>query len=186
VRSLVGWIQQLGFLVFFAALTQILLPSGELRKTVRLVVGLVIILAVIEPAVDWIAGGTGSLDWESVTRPAAPVSGGRYVEEGERLAGEAMAGVETAWRAQAERELAAFLNLIPEVQQASVELFLGQGRVQRVRLRLALDVPDGEEAARTGVEERARRLVEGLLPEVNAERVEIVWESASTIDEDGR
>ena len=40
--SLAAWIQHLGFLVMFAALSQILLPRGELRNAVRLVVGLVL------------------------------------------------------------------------------------------------------------------------------------------------
>ena len=60
MSTLVAWIQQLGFLVFFAGLAQILLPDNDLRKVARLVIGLVLILAVIEPVVGWLNGADSS------------------------------------------------------------------------------------------------------------------------------
>lgn len=181
--SLVGWIQQLGFLVVVAALTQILLPASEIRKTARLVIGLVIILALVEPAVEWLAGGAASWQWDERSGAAASLAGARYIEEGQRLREASLSGVEAAWRDQAERELAAFLSLVPGVDGAGVELEMGDGRVRRVAVRLVAGELDGGEAGRRAAEERVRRLAGAMLAGAGQAEVEIVWDVRATSDD---
>ncbi|MCL4425991.1 MAG: stage III sporulation protein AF [Firmicutes bacterium] len=47
------WIRQIALLMIFASLTGLLVPSGQLRRYFRLVLGLVILLAVLGPLVRW-------------------------------------------------------------------------------------------------------------------------------------
>ena len=49
VQPVWRWMEQLAFLVLFAGLVEIALPSGDVRKAVRLLAGLVVMLAVVEP-----------------------------------------------------------------------------------------------------------------------------------------
>src|SRR5690606_12852599 len=114
----------------FAALSQILLPRGELRNAVRLVVGLVLIVAVVEPAAGWIARGDlpwGGNGWSW----GVAVPGGAPAHRGSALAATALAEVEAAWRRQSERELAALLALIPGVARAGLRLAVNGGEESR-------------------------------------------------------
>lgn len=182
MRSLSAWIQQLGFLVFLAGLAEILLPAGDVRKTARLVVGLVVILAVIEPAIGWILDGAGAPAWRGSPDLSPLLAGREYAEEGARIAGAALAGVEEAWRVQAQRELAAFLGLIPGVSRAGVELLLDEGRILWVQARLAPEAGESGTASRDTIEDRARRLIQGILPGVPLAGIEIVWDEAAAED----
>ncbi|WP_353947936.1 stage III sporulation protein AF [Sporolactobacillus sp. Y61] len=44
-----GWISQLVLIVLFAVILEILLPSGGFQKYVKLVVGLVLIVVLLDP-----------------------------------------------------------------------------------------------------------------------------------------
>ena len=175
--SLAAWIQHLGFLVMFAALSQILLPRGELRNAVRLVVGLVLIVAVVEPAAGWIARGDlpwGGNGWSW----GVAVPGSDPAQRGSEVAAAALAEVEAAWRRQSERELAALFALIPGVEDAEVALFVEAGRVSGVAVTLVPEPGEDSAEGRRGAEERARRLAAGLLPGVPPGAVAIAWSAA--------
>jgi stage III sporulation protein AF len=44
-----AWAQQLVFLILFVTVVEMILPAGELRRYTKMVVGLVVILAVLDP-----------------------------------------------------------------------------------------------------------------------------------------
>lgn len=176
VRTLVDWIRQLGFLVFFAGLVQILLPDNDLRKTARLVIGLVFVLAVIEPMVAWLDGawlldeavGAGAGGWFS--------SGESYVREGERLAADVLARAQDEWRLQAERELAALIALVPGVKEVEVTVSMGDGEVSEVGVRLIPAVGRGDETTiGHDADGQVRRLIQAFLPGVTGERIRVAW-----------
>lgn len=176
MSALVAWIQQLGFLVFFAGLAQILLPDNDLRKVARLVIGLVLILAVIEPVVGWLNGAELLRQLDGGGAAGLLPSGEPHVRRGEELVATAVARVQGEWLAQTERELAALAGLVPGVTQADVTILLAGQGIDGVEVRLAAAGPSSDEGVDEAVEGRVRRLIEGLLPGLSGERIRIVWE----------
>lgn len=179
MRALFDWIAQLGFLVFFAGAVQILLPDNDLRKAARLVIGLVLIVAVIEPAVAWL-DGAAFLDDSAAASAGWLSSGEAHIRRGQELAEEAMALAQAEWLARAERELAALAALVPGVEEAEVSLWMGDGGVEAVDVRLRPAEGSGDPGAQRVAEERVRRLVEAFWPSVDWGRVSVVWPGEST------
>lgn len=177
MRTLAAWIGQLGFLVFFAGLVQILLPDNDLRKVARLSIGLVLILAVVEPVVGWL-DGSGGMAWieRAVGSIGTAPSGEPYVRRGQELAATAWSRVQEDWRIQAERELATFVSLVPGVKDARVTIVAGEDRIKEVEVRLAPASSDADLEELAAVEGHVRRLVGGLLLGDSASQTRIVWE----------
>ncbi len=175
MRALATWIGQLGFLIFFAAVVQILLPDNDVRKAARFATGLVLLFAVVEPVVGWLDGARG-LAWleRSVESASVIPSAEPYVRRGEALTAAAWSKVEQQWRFEAERELAALLHLVPGVKEAQVELTAGPDGVREVEVRLKAPDAGPEELAL--IEDQVRKLVGGLALGGLEEPVTIVWE----------
>lgn len=57
-----AWVRQLIFLALFASFFELLLPSGALQKFVRVIVGLLIMLAVLRPAAEFFEARLGGGD----------------------------------------------------------------------------------------------------------------------------
>jgi stage III sporulation protein AF len=53
------WVRQLIFIILFATVAEVLLPAGDLRRYVKMVLGLVVMVAMITPVVDMWKGN----DW---------------------------------------------------------------------------------------------------------------------------
>jgi stage III sporulation protein AF len=51
-----AWAQQLVFLILFVTVVEMILPAGELRRYTKMVVGLVVILAVLDPLLQVVQG----------------------------------------------------------------------------------------------------------------------------------
>jgi len=101
------WMRQLIFIILFATVAEVLLPAGDLRRYVKMVLGLVVIVAMITPAADLWKGA----DWlESLLfvelDAAVPAGNSAWTKEedptakGVRLAEEALAGVLERWAAE--------------------------------------------------------------------------------------
>lgn len=58
--AVIAWVRQLVFLVLFAAFFELLLPSGALQKFIRVIVGLLVLLAVLRPAAEFFAAHLSS------------------------------------------------------------------------------------------------------------------------------
>lgn len=174
MRALFDWIGQLGFLIFFAGAVQILLPDNDLRKAVRLVVGLVLIVAVVEPAVAWLDGASFLEDpaWAGAVRLP---SGEAHIRRGQELAAEALVLAQDEWRFRAERELAALAALVPGVEAAEVTVRAGEGGIEAVDLRLRAEPQVDGPGAQEDVEGRVRRIIEAFLAGADPERINVVW-----------
>lgn len=71
IAALTGWIKGIIYIVLFAAFLEFLLPSGQMRKFIRVIIGLFIMLAVLNPIVTIL--GRGQTDellpaWRDLSR----------------------------------------------------------------------------------------------------------------------
>lgn len=172
MQSVTAWVQQIAFLVLFAGLVEIVLPSGEVRKAVRLVVGLVVMLAVVEPFTGWVAdpdGGLVEAVAERLVDDATP-----FINAGTELAEGGFEQARTLWKSQAERELGALLGLVDGVQQARVAVSQGD-RFGAGRLLVLLSIEPGVtgEAERERVISRVKSFVIQLFPHLGTEAVDV-------------
>lgn len=120
MRALSSWMQQLGFLVLFAGLVELALPDSDVRKVVRLLVGLVIILAVVEPIAVFVEDG----DWlERVTLQALIDDGREHLQAGEELARSFQEQAKEVWQRGAEHEIATMILLIDGIEDAEVRVY---------------------------------------------------------------
>jgi stage III sporulation protein AF len=117
------WARQLAFLVLFATVVEMILPAGDLRRYVKMVLGLMVVLAVVDPLVRVIQGS----DWMEVA--LGPLAVGAPAENavaaGIRLTQAAMSQAESDVRADTEEQMAALLLALEGVAEAQVELAHG-------------------------------------------------------------
>lgn len=173
VQPVWRWMEQLAFLVLFAGLVEIALPSGDVRKAVRLLAGLVVMLAVVEPFTGWVTDPAGGLMPAGPLRPGADA--GAYIKAGEELAEAGAARALALWKNQVERELGAMLGLVEGVRRADASVHFDERLgAQKVSIRLGLE-PDLEgESGKERVVSRVKGFVAQLFPYLNAEAVD-VW-----------
>lgn len=116
-----NWASQLVFLVMFAAVSEILLPPGHIRRDVKMVVGLVVVIAVISPLVALVKGS----DWLEplfyMELPAA-AAGDEAVADGIALREKALAQEVDAQSEQVAGDTESFLLLLTELESAQVDL----------------------------------------------------------------
>ena len=180
------WMEQLAFLALFAGLVEIALPSGDVRKAVRLLAGLVVMLAVVEPFSGWVADPLGGLAPAGPARPAADA--GAYIKAGEELAEAGAARALALWKSQAERELGAMLGLVEGVRWADASVHLDEGSgAHKVSVRLRLEPEFEGEAGEERAVSRVKGFVARLFPYLEAEAVD-VWIDVETapLEEDRR
>ena len=54
IELLSGWLKQIVILVLIAAFMDLLLPNNSMERYIKLVMGLLIILAILSPVFQWI------------------------------------------------------------------------------------------------------------------------------------
>lgn len=148
MTALWGWIRSIVLLLIVLMGFELLLPRSAFRNYVRLVAGVILVLTVVEPVLDWLGAGLPVL-------PAAVLSGaapGRLagVPEGgagrvpvdrlERVVGEQIGEAFRRQLEQTVRELA----LRWGVADASAEVALGEDGFTVARVRLLVTPPGGE------------------------------------------
>lgn len=57
IAALTGWLKGIIYIVLFAAFLEFLLPSGQMRKFIRVIIGLFIMLAVLNPIITVLSRG---------------------------------------------------------------------------------------------------------------------------------
>lgn len=88
-----GWVKNIILIVLFASFLELLLPNSSLQRFIRVIMGLLIMLAILNPAIDLVQGnwavgdiptlGTGGQKQADIVRSA-----NMAVEERDRLAKE--------------------------------------------------------------------------------------------------
>lgn len=146
------WVHDLVVVVFFAGVAYLLLPENNLRPYARLVIGLVVIAALLGPALEL-------LRWE----PEMWSSGGLFAEgdatsvvaDGQMLAATARRRVMEDNRDRLEAHVAGVVELILGEAPADLEVVWGLDGIEKVRVHAPSIARD--DAARVA------RLAAGLL-----------------------
>ncbi|MDF2564221.1 MAG: stage sporulation protein, partial [Massilibacillus sp.] len=63
IETLTNWVKGLMMLVLFAAFLELILPSSNMQKFVRLIIGLLIMLAILNPMIDFL---TKDFNWKAI------------------------------------------------------------------------------------------------------------------------
>lgn len=172
MEALSRWMQQLAFLVLFAGFVEIALPSGEVRKAVRLVAGLVVMLAVVEPLAGWVTGPAAG--WLDAFAMRTAIDGAAYIEAGEALARESAGQARELWKSQAERELGAMLGLVEGVRRAEVAIDLDERLGARgVSVRVWAEPGPSAGAGAERVISRVKGFLAQLFPQLGTEAVDV-------------
>lgn len=63
IETLTNWVKGLMMLVLFAAFLELILPSSNMQKFVRVIIGLLIMLAILNPVTDFL---TKDFSWKAI------------------------------------------------------------------------------------------------------------------------
>lgn len=142
MEALSAWVKHLIFLVLFAAFLDLLLPNQSMRSFLRVVVGLCIMAAVLQPLVSFIEEGAQA--------GGAPAMGAAQAKEGAPYAApdDRLKRLKyAAYRRELERQIQATAMAEPSVALAKAQVTLSaraetdpRGGIERVDLWIA---PDG-------------------------------------------
>lgn len=161
--AVVAWVRQLVFLALFAAFFELLLPSGALQKFIRVIVGLLIMLAVLRPAADFFAahlsGGAAPALCTLLAEPRAQAD-----------AAAAEKTVRAVYKRELERQLEAAVDAVQGVAAVRGEVFLAQESDGAAKVRkVVLHIWPEEARAARGIRVDLREKEEAA--ELNAQTV---------------
>jgi stage III sporulation protein AF len=57
IAALTSWIKEIIYIILFATFLEFLLPNGQMRKFIRVIIGLFIMLAILSPVMDIMSRG---------------------------------------------------------------------------------------------------------------------------------
>lgn len=142
IDGMSAWVKNLIFLVLFAAFLDLLLPNQSMRSFLRVVVGLFIMTAVLQPLASFIEDGAQAGGAPAVAPMQTKVDA-RFAAADENLARLKYA----AYKRELERQIQAAAMAEPTVARAKAHVTLGarveadpRGGIERVELWIA---PDG-------------------------------------------
>lgn len=153
--SLIAWVRQwianIIALIFLATLLELLLPRGSLQRFVRVVMGLLVMLAVLQPVFSLMAQGFG-LDGLRVATDDRGIDIDRILADAERLREQNSDLTRETYRRQVESSMAQRLARLPGVGSVScrVELTAGAGGNIGAIAAVTVTVMPGEAAATAG------------------------------------
>lgn len=180
-----AWVRNLAFLVVFVTIAEMLLPAGEMRKFVRFVLGLVLILAIVNPLADLVTQGRWSLSLMPsllAWRPEAPSTD--WEEEAAAVNARGQAAAVAQYQAGLSAQMRGFLSLRSDLQPVAVEPRIGaDGQVDQIRVHMSEQAEQPGGSARSGEEPRAARAmrVRRLLADlygIDPAQIEVIWVGA--------
>ncbi len=146
MAALSDWIRTLILVVLLASFLEMVLPGGEVRKFVRLVVGLLVVLAVVDPLVRWLPTGGAWLLRPTAPRSETTAEIDRWLAQGQALTQRGAEAVMSRYRqvvGQQAASLAALTAGVPADAQVQLD---ADGRL--VGLQVWLHGEDLEQRSR--------------------------------------
>lgn len=132
--SLIAWVRQwianIIALIFLATLLELLLPRGSLQRFVRVVMGLLVMLAVLQPVFSLMAQGFG-LDALRVATDDRGIDIDRILADAERLREQNSNLALEAYRRQVESSMEQRLVRLPGVRSAVCRVELATDAARR-------------------------------------------------------
>ncbi len=115
-------VRELVILIILAVTLELLLPHGDLRRYVRMVLGLLIIVAVLQAGVSfWNRDLAADLSWVSLGQPDQEATA-EILREGERLWQLGQSRAQTEYEQGLARQIKALAGLNPDVAVAEVRV----------------------------------------------------------------
>nr|WP_092067321.1 stage III sporulation protein AF [Dendrosporobacter quercicolus]NSL46523.1 stage III sporulation protein AF [Dendrosporobacter quercicolus DSM 1736]SDL54182.1 stage III sporulation protein AF [Dendrosporobacter quercicolus] len=139
IEAVSAWIKQIILLVLFASFLELLLPSSGMQRFIRVIVGLLITLAILNPVLDvvqnnWSAQQVPALSTNSTSSQSVISQANKIAGEREQLA------VET-YKKELGRQIKATVSALGGVADVQVAVSLADrknskfdGRIDRVTL----------------------------------------------------
>ncbi|MBE0466257.1 MAG: stage III sporulation protein AF [Candidatus Desulforudis sp.] len=158
METLQNLVRELVILIILAVFLELLLPHGDLRRYVRMVLGLLIIVAVLQAGVSfWNRDLAVDLSWVSLGPPDQAATA-EIIREGERLWQMGQARAMNEYEEGLARQIKALAGLNPDLRVSEVRVRLeggaeagNLGRLEEVILVLDEDGAwGGEEVPVTG------------------------------------
>lgn len=119
----VAWVRGILYLLFFVTLVQLLLPDDALRKYVRLIVGLVVLAALIQPIAGLLSNPQrfGDMLEGLLAFDASAPRVEDSIADGERLRNDWLEGALAHDLAFEQRRIEGYMSLVEGVQGSRVE-----------------------------------------------------------------
>ena len=136
MESLTELVRNLSMLLLAAAFLELLVPKGRLSSLVRLLLGLLLMVALLSPITDFLRKGDGLAQWEQslALELDAPAD---YAQQGMELGDKLAAQADLAYQQALEEQLSYLAQSQPGVAQAAARVVLNeQGLPERVELAL--------------------------------------------------
>lgn len=146
-------VRNLSVLLLAAAFLELLIPKGRLSALVRLLFGLLLMVALLSPITDFLRKGDELEQWEHALALEldAPAD---YAQQGVDLGGKLAAQADLAYQQALEEQISYLAQAQPGVAQAAARVILNeQGLPDRVELALVGADPVQAEACAIAVAE---------------------------------
>lgn len=150
------WVENLILLVIVATLCEMILPEGSPRQFVRLVLGLVVVLAIVHPLAAFVNQDRWLTELElGARRYEAGSASEDWLNDAKRVESAGRAAATSSLQAETGQSVAALLLLVPGVDNASAAVRLGaDGTIAALRVTI-----ESREADRAAVAERVRAFI---------------------------
>ncbi|MGI6082480.1 MAG: stage III sporulation protein AF [Limnochordia bacterium] len=157
-----AWTQQLVFLILFVTVVEMILPAGELRRYTKMILGLVVILAILDPLLQFVRG-PGWTDLLPDVSAAQAMATGEAVEAGRQI----FLRAARATQVNLFEEARARIEAVEGVEQAFVDVV-----EDRLRVSILMKVTAVEADVTERVESLARSFfgVDSVVVQVEAKR----------------
>lgn len=178
MQGISEWLNQLGFLILFAGLSEIILPNSSVRKTTRLFIGLIVILSIIDPLVGMMANP----HWlDGLYLEVFSAEGDAYVEAGTEMATRVTTQAEQIWMGQVGQQVSVFLSLIDGIFDANVALLpvAGDGPWNAEVTVWSADSVLKDEGLRAEKEWEITNLIDKMLQPRGVAQVRFAWHEAA-------
>ncbi|KYZ77526.1 hypothetical protein AXX12_05315 [Anaerosporomusa subterranea] len=157
IDLVVSWVMGIVFATLFASFLELLLPSSSMQKFVRVIMGLLIMLAILNPVIGFLERAPSNSD---VTALAPRLSGTAPVEEAAKAAtGKRDQLIKDVYRRDLSKQMQSLVMGIEGVAQANVEVELSadQGGLTKIS-QVTVNVRPG------ATKKAVRKVVIGVAP----------------------
>lgn len=148
IEAVSAWIKQIILLVLFASFLELLLPSSGMQRFIRVIVGLMITLAILNPVLDIVQN-----NWSAQQVPALSTnsaSSQSVISQANKIAGEREQLVVETYKKELGRQIKATVSALGGVADVQVAVNVEDGknskfdgRIDRVTLYIKPGVSGG-------------------------------------------
>lgn len=171
MEALRGWLRSVVVVIIIGGFLELLLPSDDSRRFVRMVINLLLVLALVGPLVQLVRKTPGEIRLPAVVVPEGP-STAELVTAGENLKKKSRALFLAEGRERLIGRVREIVQMLPDVQTANADVILdSEGMISRVDIVIGCAAEKREAASSA-----ARRIVSALL-EIPPESIRILGDS---------